>query len=132
MAENKADWVIHYVFDDNGIGGIVNIHTHGMDKYNHPDFQLVLPVSQAQAKSFLNAICYEVQDGSSFGPGIYDKETVYSCSFALTPRTEAGRDVLRLIFPDSKMRFPDNPLCEEPYKFQTQEVGGQRRQRNHK
>ena len=48
--ERKIDWVIHYVANgavcekcgrvENGfINGFCNAHTHGMEKYRHPDFQ---------------------------------------------------------------------------------------------
>jgi len=115
----KVDWVIHYIISCCGPGGIVNIHTHGMDRYDHLDFQLVLPLVKKQAMDLLNTIGIEVQNGRRFEPGKYSGE-VFSCDFRLELHRETGRDVLRLIFPDPQMRFPEDPLCEELYKHQTE------------
>lgn len=116
----KVDWVIHYVIDceGEGEGGIVNIHTHGMENYSHINFQLVLPVHEDQAQLILNSICFAVQDGRRFDVG-EQKKDLYNCVFRLDAHKESGRDVLRLILPDPEWRFPENPLCNEPYKYQT-------------
>jgi hypothetical protein len=39
----NVDWVIHKVINEIGPGGIVNAHTHGMERYGQVDFQLALP-----------------------------------------------------------------------------------------
>jgi len=117
----KVDWTIHQVIDDKGPGGIINSHTHGMERYHHPDFQLVLPISPRQTESILNTIAHEVQNGRKFKPGKYSGE-VFSCDFRLDAHRETGRDVLRLILPDPEMRFPEDPLCAEPYKHQTEKA----------
>jgi len=113
-----VDWIIHMVIDSDGPGGIRNSHTHGMERYNHLDFQMVLPLSQEQTMQLLNTIGREVQSGKRFQPGQYSGE-VFSCDFRLELHRETGRDVLRLIFPDPQMRFPEDSLCETPYKYQT-------------
>lgn len=42
MGKN-VDWIIHYILDDPGpYPYLCNAHTHGMEKYRHPDFQMVL------------------------------------------------------------------------------------------
>ena len=113
----KANWVIHYILGDYELKGLVNIHTHGMERYDHLDFQLVLPLGKQEAASLLNTICIEVQNGRRFQPGCYSGE-IYTCDFRLELHRETGRDVLRLIFPDEKMRFPEHPRCDRPYIFQ--------------
>ena len=115
----NINWIIHAVMDAASPGGIVNSHTHGMEQYGHLDFQLVLPLVPKQIALILNTICLEVQNGKKFSPGTYCGE-VFSCAFRLELHKETGRDILRLIIPDPKFRFPEDPLCEEPYKFQTQ------------
>ncbi len=41
--DTKVDWIIHYVFDNPGpYPYLCNAHTHGMEKYHHLDFQMVL------------------------------------------------------------------------------------------
>jgi hypothetical protein len=115
---NKVDWIIHAVIGSIGPGGIVNSHTHGMKRYGHLDFQLVLPLAPKQIMLLLNTICFEVRNGRRFAPGLYTGE-IYSCDFRLELFRETGRDVLRLIFPDPQFRFPGDPYCESPYKYQT-------------
>lgn len=115
----KFDWLVHYVINTYGPGGITNAHTHGMKWYNHMDFQIVLPVSMEQSALLLNTIGEEVQKGRRFKLGHYSGE-VFSCDFRLIIRRETGRNVFRLIFPDPYMRFPEHPLCEVPYKYQTE------------
>jgi len=118
---NKPDWTVHYILDDIGPGGIINVHTHGMERYGHLDFQTVLPIAPEKATVLLNTIGFEVQNGRKFEPGDYgDDSHVYSCAFRLEQHRETGRDVLRLIFPDPQFRFPEDPLCEKPYKYQTE------------
>jgi len=114
----NIDWIIHYVIGTEGPGGIVNAHTHGMERYDHLDFQLVLPLVQKQTCEILNTIGIEVQNGRKFEPNIYYID-IFTCGFRLLPVLETGRKVLRLILPDPQMRFPENPLCIEPYKSQT-------------
>ena len=115
----NINWIIHAVMDSPGPGGIVNSHTHGMEQYGHLDFQLVLPLVPKQISFILNSICLEVQNGKRFSPGSYRVEG-FTCDFRFELHKETGRDVLRLIIPDPKFRFPEDPMCEEPYKYQIQ------------
>ena len=57
--ENKIDWVIHYVangavcakcgkVETGFIPNFCNAHTHGMEKYHHPDFQMVLDAGPSE------------------------------------------------------------------------------------
>ncbi|MDR0287809.1 MAG: DUF4262 domain-containing protein [Clostridiales bacterium] len=120
-AKKEVDWIIHMVIGEYCPGGIINSHTHGMEQYKHPNFQLVLPLNKEQIMMILNTICLEVQDGRRFCPGKYSGE-IFSCDFRLEIYRETGPDLLRLIFPDPKMWFPEDPLCEAPYKYQTQKA----------
>jgi len=113
----KIDWIIHTVPLE-GPEGFFNSHTHGMEKYGHLDFQLVLPLHPQLTAEILNTIGEEVQNGRKFKPGEYSKD-VFTCEFRIKLYRESGRDVLRLIFPDPNMRFPEDPLCETSYKHQT-------------
>lgn len=117
----NVNWIIHVVIGDYGPGGIVNSHTHGMENYNHLDFQLVLPLGKEQTMTLLNTICFEVQEGKRFEPGHYSG-MVYSCDFRLELHQETGRQVLRLIFPDPQMRFPEDPCCDLIYRDQTKQA----------
>ena len=44
MGKN-VDWIIHYILDNPGpYPYLCNAHTHGMEKYRHPYFQMVLNI----------------------------------------------------------------------------------------
>ena len=115
----NIDWEIHYVIDVSGIGGICNCHTHGMGKYNHLDFQIVFPAKSERLAVLLNTIGLMVQRGQRFEPGDYPMDNgVFTAPFRICKARETGRDVLRIILCDPNYRFPENPLCADPYKYQ--------------
>lgn len=113
-----VDWFIHYVFDASDIPGIANIHTHGLEKYNHLNFQLVLSVGTDEAKYILNTMSRRVQKGEIFHEGDMVSDIFDDCDVLLKKYHETGRDVLRIIVPDSDNRFPGEEGCEEPYSHQ--------------
>lgn len=114
------DWTIHHIINDYGPGGTVNNHTHGMDNYNHLDFQLVLNVKPQEVCRLLNTMGQRVQNGEVFFPGDMVKGLYMDCDVRLDLFKETGRDVFRLIIPDAFNTFPESPDCMEPYKYQTQ------------
>ncbi len=114
----KVDWVIHYVFDQSGPGNTCNAHTHGMENYSHPDFQLVLPYAKEHIMYLLNTLGMRVQAGETFAAGDMVKGLYEDCDIRLDLVWETGRQVLRLIIPDKHNRFPEDPLCDERYKPQ--------------
>ena len=92
--ERKIDWVIHYVANgavceecgrvENGfINGFCNAHTHGMEKYRHPDFQLVLDFEVREICRILNTFCCAVQNGSRFHDGQYVTGIYEDCANAV-------------------------------------------------
>lgn len=63
MGKN-VDWIIHYILDDSGpYPYLCNAHTHGMEKYRHPDFQMVLNLPQEHICYLLNSMGMRVQGG---------------------------------------------------------------------
>ena len=61
----KVDWIIHGVCD----GQRVNFHTHGMERYNHMDFQMVLPYPHQELCRIINTMGLRVQEGERFKDG---------------------------------------------------------------
>ena len=111
----KPDWIIHGVCD----GQHVNFHTHGMEKYGHMDFQIVLPYPHQELCRILNTLGFQVREGHAFKageriPGIY-----LDCDVKVLEFEETGRTVLRVIVPDKNNRFPDEAGCEYPYTLQS-------------
>ena len=115
----KMDWIIHIV--GNGIACqecgkienpfpqyICNAHTHGMNRYNHPDFQLVIHMSQENIGYVLNTLGQRVQSGEKFQSGDIVDGIFLDCPVRLD----------LLISPDGQNRFPEDPACDYPYSFQ--------------
>ena len=68
--DTKVDWIIHYVFDDPGpYPYLCNAHTHGMEKYHHLDFQMVLNLPQEHICYLLNTLGRRVQNGETLHDG---------------------------------------------------------------
>jgi len=118
----KPDWIIHFIPDASAIEFIANSHTHGMERYGHIDFQVVLRVDNKEIGRLLNTLGMRVRDGERFAHGDMVKGLYQDCDVRLDSVKETGRQVLRLIIPDQHNRFPEDPMCELPYKHQTLEL----------
>lgn len=69
---NNIDWIIHLVAngacDECGkeekgfLPYTCNAHTHGMEKYDHPDFQVVLSLPPREIGRILNTLGLRVQE----------------------------------------------------------------------
>lgn len=125
---SKIDWVIHYctngVCNDCGktesdfLPYACNAHTHGMDKYGHMDFQIVLALSSEEVCRILNTLGQRVQAGERFRAGDYVSGIYLDCDIRLDEYEETGRQVLRIVIPDRNNRFPEHPACMPPYPLQ--------------
>lgn len=123
-SDKTSDWIIHIVpptspyLPDDIPEYILNSHTHGMYEYFHREFQVLLALDASEICRLLETLCRRVEAGEAFSPG--DMVTgLYECAVRLDAAIENGENVLRLIIPDSNNRFPEDPLCEAPYKYQT-------------
>ena len=105
-----------YIFDM--IPGAANFHTHGLEQYNHPDFQLVLDYDLGTAADILNALGECVSNGEKFKAGDYVKGIFEDCDVRLDVFEESGRDVLRVIVPDANNIFPDEEGCQSSFCHQ--------------
>lgn len=125
----KRDWIIHCIKNgmkccadgeviNDMIPGAANFHTHGMEKYNHPDFQLVLNYDLQMAGYILNTLGDRVCAGERFKDGDYVKGIFEDCDVRLDTYEETGRNVLRVIIPDAHNIFPDEAGCDMRYWVQ--------------
>ena len=114
----NIDWVIHGCGNgvvceidgktENGfMPGTCNFHTHGMERYNHQDFQMTIAYPHKEICRILNTLGLRVQ------AGIYE-----DCDVRLTEFEETGRMVLRVIIPDKHNRFPEDAGCDVRYTLQ--------------
>jgi hypothetical protein len=118
----EFDWDIHFITDSYGIGGTVNRHTHGMKKYKHLNFQVVLNLQPEEIGRLLNIMGTRVKNGEKFNAGDMVDGLYLNIAVRLDLYIEAKREVLRLIIPDENNLFPENTRCQSPYKYQTQRM----------
>lgn len=129
---NNIDWIIHLVAngacDECGkeekgfLPYTCNAHTHGMEKYGHPDFQVILSLPPREIGRILNTLGLRVQEGERFQAGRYVSGIYADCDIRLDEFRETGRDVLRAVIPDRQNRFPEDPQCEELYRLQSMDT----------
>ena len=122
------DWIIHLcanmACDECGkvesgfLPNTCNAHTHGMEKYGHMDFQLVLNYSTREIARILNTMALRVKNGERFHVGDMVSGIYMDCDIRLDAFQETGRTVLRIIVPDKNNRFPEEDGCMEPYCLQ--------------
>ena len=127
--KRRIDWIIHAVcnsaacaecgtIENSFIPGACNFHTHGLEKYGHPDLQIVIEYPPQEIARILNTIGLRIQDGARFAAGDLIKGIYEDCDVRLDTFEETGRNVLRVIIPDKFNRFPEDPICEYPYNLQ--------------
>lgn len=130
---SEINWIVHLVMNgvkcdccdevENGfLPYLCNCHTHGMEQYNHPDFQLVLNYPNEEIGRILNTFGLRVQAGEKFKDGDLVEGIYEDCRVRLSEFTECGRKVLRVIVPDRQNRFPEDENCTAPHIFQVLET----------
>ena len=128
----KIDWIIHCcangACDECGIvetgflPNTCNAHTHGMEKYCHMDFQMVLFLPPEEIMRILNTLGLRVQAGERFHDGDMVSGIYEDCDIRLDEYEETGRTVLRVIIPDKYNVFPEEENCMEVYRLQLLET----------
>ena len=129
----RPDWIIHYVangavcdhcgkIEGGFLDGFCNAHTHGMERYHHPDFQMVLDCGPREICRILNRFGFAVRNGSQFHSGRLVAGIYEDCAVKLLEFTECDRTVLRVINPDRHNRFPEDPEGDLPYMMQLKET----------
>lgn len=128
----KIDWEIHYAtngvcsecgeLEKSFIPYTCNAHTHGMEKYGHMDFQLVLKTHPTEISRILSTFGLWVQSGRRFKAGDMVSGIFRDCDVRLDEFEETGRKVLRVIIPDDENRFPEDENCMEVYRLQLLET----------
>lgn len=130
---NEIDWIIHLCangvvceecgeIEDGFIPYACNAHTHGMSRYGHPDFQVVLAYPKKEIGRILNTFGIRVRNGAKFHAGDLVSGIYEDCNVRLDEFEETGRMVLRVIIPDSQNCFPENPNCNANYRVQLLET----------
>ena len=117
----QIDWTIHAVvncaMDAPFPDCICNACTQGLTAYGHPEFQLVLHMNSIL--DVLNTLGLRVRAGEQFSAGQMVTGIFEDCRIRLDEFEENGRTVLRVIVPDARNRWPEDPGCDYPYRLQT-------------
>ena len=126
--DQKIDWVIHLVAngacDECGeietgfLPYMCNAHTHGLERYGHLDFQMVLFLPTEEIGRILNTLGLRVQSGERFRSGDMVSGIYEDCDVRLDEYEATGRKVLRVIIPDANNIFPEEGDCMLPYCLQ--------------
>ncbi len=125
----KIDWIIHYCANGNVcdkcqmaehsfLPNTCNAHTHGMEKYKHKDFQIILNFGPEEIMRILNTLGLRVQSGEQFQNGDLVSGIYEDCNVRLDEYEETGRKVLRVIIPDKYNIFPEDEHCMAVYRLQ--------------
>lgn len=125
----KIDWIIHCCA--NGVvceeckkveTGFLqyacNAHTHGMERYHHMDFQMVLYLPFEEIGRILNTLGLRVQADEQFHDGDLVSGIYEDCDIRLDEYEETGRRVLRVVIPDKYNVFPEEEDCMPVYRLQ--------------
>ena len=126
--EKKVDWIYHYVANGVQCGEcgevensfpqyVCDAHTHGMNRYNHLEFQVIIDYGPEEVGRLLNTMGRRVQNGERFKNNDVVKGLYLDCDVHLWEMSDAsGRTVLRLIIPDKQNRMPEK--ADYPYSVQ--------------
>lgn len=126
----KIDWIIHHVvngaacdccgeIEESFPEYMCNAHTHGLERYGHLNFQIVLAMDPQIIGYILNDMGLRVQSGVKFKSGdVISDALAGGYNIRLLEVEETGRKVLRILLPDENNRFPGDEDCQYPYSQQ--------------
>ncbi len=116
---NAVNWIYHYVSNnakcdicgekENKLPDYVcDAHTHGMNKYSHLEFQVVIDYGPEEVGRLLNTMGIKVRDGERFKSGDRIKGLYQDCDVELREIPDTcGTPILRIVIPDKKNRWPE-------------------------
>ena len=101
-ALEKHGWYVHYVGADEDVPTGYNAHTHGLvEKYGHPDLQIVCPLPPQVAHGTFWNIVNRIAAGEKFKNGdIVENIAGNGYKVKFVNAWENDRLVLRVIIPD--------------------------------
>ncbi len=128
------DWIIHLVANgvrcgecgeaENGfLPNMCDAHTHGMDKYGHQEFQMVLMIGPELICYILNELGLRVQAGERFKDGDSVSEIIKDFDIRIKEVAVDEKKLLRVVLPDPENRFPGDEQCAEYYNQQHYPMG---------
>lgn len=126
--KEKVNWIWHYLSNNvvcqscgkqekNYPDYICDAHTHGMNLYGHPEFQVVVDYGTQELGRLLNEMGRKVRDGQRFKHGDRISGLYLDCDIELREMPDVnGKTLLRLIIPDKENRWPEE--SDHPHNLQ--------------
>ena len=112
------DWKIHIVDDMCLFPGMVDAHTHGLDKYDSPELQFVLSYPPEYIGGILNELGEKISAGEKLKDGDIVTVSVLACELKIFKTEDCcGKPILRIIVPDGIYNWPEEST-EYPYNMQ--------------
>ena len=99
-----------------------NVHTEGMNRYQHPEFQVILKLPPALIHYLLKELMKKVADGKQFQSGDLVEDLLPHVPIRLDTYQMYGPEVLRVIIPDKRGRFPEDEKCDFWFKLQAAHI----------
>lgn len=119
MKNKDIDWIIHGVIGDEYIGGMCDMHSHGLNKYGSRELQVVLCAEEYAA--IINKVGLLIKNNGvklhagMFIENLFDDDALLRIDDAVDCN---GEPIWRLIIPDVDYKFPEES-DEYPYFLQT-------------
>lgn len=105
VVQEDTGWFAHAIFSHPDSPTGWSAHTHIHQRYNHPDFEIVLPISGELTSLIFNQLVERVKAGERFKAGdvceaLWTSEDHKSYNVTFIDAIESGRKVLRVVIPD--------------------------------
>lgn len=113
--ENNVDWIIHAVTDAyehvDSLSGLVNLHTHGLEKYGMKNLSTVVEFDHIEPVSeIMNNLARQMIEDGEFEPEcVYtqynEDETEIDFCFTVVESYDFGEPTLRIVFENDEGNF---------------------------
>lgn len=84
----------------------------------HDELQMVVLLDPATITGMMNCIITMIVQGVQIGPGVRVGGILQDQDIRFVNVDYKGQQYCRLVIPDSNNRWPDDELCEVPYRYQ--------------
>jgi hypothetical protein len=115
---------VHFVGQDETSPTGFNAHTHGLDQFDHLDFQIVIPLPPEIGHGVLTILAERVKEGEKFEANqLVEKVLTGGVNVKLVEAKEDDRKVFRVILPDPKGRVEPDEINQQ-YATQYADIEG--------
>jgi hypothetical protein len=115
--ENKAmlkhGFYVHLIADDFSSPTNFNAHSHGMESFDHLDFQLIVPLPNHIAHNIISTLVERVKSGERFFDGQRLDKIIQNFEVKLIEATESDRKVFRIVLPDPNGKLELEEINEQ-------------------